>query len=320
LCGPLVPHSIGGMRGLSVLFSLAALGLSGAPSTAADTPDRVYRADGKWIANWGEDRCRISRSFVERDGDTLVLFFEQLGPASTLRLLAAGKDINGLADAPGFVTIAFEGFPKADHGFLQGNFGDYGTSIFLAGVLPFGGGPVTAEDEPQRRGTQLDSARAREVSSFTLADLNYRVQINTGSLEHVFEALNSCSRDLMETEGMRMEELAKVATPPTLTNGEEVWRLLKFRSGEFGQPTGREGIFDLRIVLDAEGKIEFCRLVAGSAEKGFRDDHCDVFRDRAQFTPGTDAEGRPVRSLYTRRLVKRDAAYWRIPAKRRVPL
>ena len=307
------------MRGFSFLLATT-LGLLSLPAFADDGPDRIYKPDGRWVANWGEDRCRISRTFKEDDGEKLVLFLEQLGPASTLRLLVAGKDVDGLADASGFIEIAFEGFPSAKHGFLQGNFGEYGVSVFLAGVLPFGGGPVSADDYPTQIGVRMESEKAREVRSFTLTDRNYRVEVDTGSLEPVFDALNSCSLDLLQNEGMRFEELTNVATPPTLLNSEEVWRMLPFRYGEFGQPTGSEGIFDLRIVLDASGKMEFCRLVAGSAEEGFRDDRCEIFRDLAKFEPGTDAQGNPVRSLFATRLVKRDAGYWRIPVKRRIPL
>lgn len=68
-----------------------------------------------------------------------------------------------------------------------------------------------------------------------------------------------------------------------------------------------EGVTAFRLYVDARGAVSQCVVTGESGYELLDRAACTLMRERASFTPATDARGRPVPDVYTNRIV------WRLP-------
>jgi len=66
-----------------------------------------------------------------------------------------------------------------------------------------------------------------------------------------------------------------------------------------------QGTVGYRIDIDATGAVAACTIVQSSGSASLDSGTCDLFRNRARFTPARDAEGRAVPDYYVGRITWR---------------
>lgn len=75
-----------------------------------------------------------------------------------------------------------------------------------------------------------------------------------------------------------------------------------------------EGTTALKLSIDAQGVISDCLVTTSSGSALLDDAACRILQERGHFTPATDANKKPVPSVFSTRLV------WKIPALPIIPL
>lgn len=62
------------------------------------------------------------------------------------------------------------------------------------------------------------------------------------------------------------------------------------------------GTVVMRMAIDAKGAVTGCTIVQSSGSASLDTTSCNVMRERARFTPATDANGQPTTSTFQRRI------------------
>jgi len=76
----------------------------------------------------------------------------------------------------------------------------------------------------------------------------------------------------------------------------------------------RQGLVQVRLAIDAAGKVAGCTVVQSSGTPSLDAATCDILQSRAAFTPARDAAGRPVPDVYLQKIAWRIAGPVREPA------
>src|SRR6188768_876636 len=99
------------MKGMLSWVAAAAL-LAGPAAHVQAQEETVFRPNGSWTADYGDDYCRLIRNFT--DGTrTMSLALERLQPGAQVRLIAVGE---GMRPFRGAEQIAYQFLPSGSSG------------------------------------------------------------------------------------------------------------------------------------------------------------------------------------------------------------
>lgn len=297
------------MKGIKhCLAAAAALGCLSAPLAAQDNV-RVFRPAGPWTADFGDDYCRLMRSFSD-GADTLAVSFEKIDTGPMMRLMVLG---NAVSVYRGSDQLGVDFLPSASPRrlpFARSTSTDGQQLLILAGVTIDDGstpafGPMAAavgdgSPPPMPSPADRDAAelsRAAQITAVSLSSgLTTPVRIETGSLRNAMEVLQTCGYDLLSTWGLdagKHRTLSRPALPPPgpmLANGT-----IPF--GEFARLAG--GTNTVRVMISAEGTPTSCHIHFGTLSESVNSRICTQIMSNARFQPALDAEGRPMASYWT---------------------
>src|SRR3569833_1156612 len=76
----------------SLVATAAALGLLAGTAHAADNAPRVFKPAGQWVADYGDDYCRLSRDFSDGGGQ-ISLGLDRIQPGIETRMILVGGPI-----------------------------------------------------------------------------------------------------------------------------------------------------------------------------------------------------------------------------------
>lgn len=305
------------IRELSCLLTLFGTAVGASAAFSQEPVAVVLTPDSRWVANWAEDRCRLMRRFVDKDGEETILYLEQIAPGSAFNMLVAGDKFD-LAGRGEKISVAFGSFPRIERGFTTGRFGEYSDSALFSNVRPNidilqsnvvvlqAGGAASSESiapygvpEASNVAAALDPAVGSRIDSISLLGENGHIRLQTGSLADVFSALNACSADLLDSMGITMEEYAAVAVQPVPTNMATVARKVQRQYPLSALRQGRGTSFAIKLIIGEDGRVETCNMAAATDDEGFTDIACRILLREAEFEPGQDIAGRPVRSTFS---------------------
>lgn len=294
------------------IFLSAAL-CAAAPASAFGRDPIVLTPQSGWVANWGDDRCRLVRPFVDPDGQESVMYLEQTGPSDRFTLLFAGG-VFQYFDEDRETQIAFGSFASQKRGFREGILGDYGDSMLYSGIKPdqpaaqtlaatsvlvnSAGEATESAPVPFTPSDGLDANVGAQIETITIGDRRRSVVLETGTLGPVFAALNDCSFDLLTETGITMEEYAAIAFSPMPNNLQNVATQIQRVYPFDALVREQEALFSVKLLIGADGGVENCIMTSAVDNTNFDERACDIFLTRGEFTPGTNAAGEPVRSLY----------------------
>lgn len=254
--------------------ALAGLMIIASPAPASTVP---MPADpvGKWVLDYGEAGCTLSRTFGD-PAKPMILGFVPVPFGEKVRVVLITPD---RPKGPGLDkgTIEF-GAPQTKH--------ETPVEIYPSAA---GGWSVVAGAD---QGALLQALEVGQVLT-----LNYgrsRVSLNVGQNDKAVAALRSCLGDLLAGWGMDKAAQALVASPP----GGNV--VAFFRADDYPASAleGKEqGDVAVRYWVEPDGRVADCRVVMSSGSELLDSTTCTIITERARLTPARDKDGKPVRSL-----------------------
>jgi len=264
-------------------------------SPAVAQEPRVYQPTAQWALDYGDDYCRLLRTFSDGKNE-LSLAFERIEPGPLMRLIMVGDGIRPFrsADELGWNFAPGGGAERKARYALSKtadkkdyyNFGPVTVAAFAPppGAPP---GPPPAYDRATER------AAAKPFTALTVGSgLSETVRIETGSMEAPVGALQACADDLAKTWGLDSAKLAG-ATPAMPQGGGVGWLpqgTIPF--DEFGKFAG--GANQVRIMVDAAGKPASCHVHWPSLSDSLNKKICNTLMDKAVFAPAKDAQGQAM--------------------------
>jgi hypothetical protein len=279
----------------SVLRCLAATVLfTASPAPAQLAPKTVFHPVGPWVADYGEDYCRLSRTFSAGQSE-LSVALERLQPGPTVRVIVVGEGIRPL---PGADQIGYAFGPAGSSGEAR-----YVRSVMADGRPFFSLDPLTVAPPPAA-GTPIydrteEQQAAQAITGFTFEQgLRSPVEVATGSLRAPIEALQACTDDLLAVWGLDAEQHQAMTALPVMNSapgGVLPEGTVPYR--ERSKLGG--GVNQVRLVVGADGQVADCSIYAPSLAAAVNEQICDLASERASFEPAKDAEGLAMASLWT---------------------
>lgn len=286
---------------------------AGAPATAQEAT--VYKPAGQWALDYGDDYCRLMRTFSDGQNE-LSLAFERIQPGPMMRMILVGDGIRTYRSASelgwNFAPAAGE---ERKARYAQSETAD-GKGYFNLGsvsVMPMPGfGPASAQvrrdfsrvpsPAPESSGSegprvppaydrQAEQAAAKPLNAIQLGSGLLRpVRIETGSLEAPVGALQACADDLVKTWGVDPAKLADKGVPAIPEGGGVGWLpqgTIPF--DQFGKLAGESN--QVRLLVDAGGKPTSCHIHWPTLGDSLNKRICSTLMDKAKFVPAKDSEG-----------------------------
>lgn len=284
----------------STLGCLAATALFAATAAQAQiAPTIVFHPVGPWIADYGEDYCRLSRTFSAGQSE-ISIALERLQPGPMVRLIVVGEGMRPF-DRADQIGYAFE--PVGSSGEAR-----YVRSVMADGRPFFSLGPVAITPSPAAGaapGPQpiydrtVEQETAQGITGFTFEEgLKSPVRFETGSLRAPIEALQACTDDLLTVWGLDPDKHAAMTAPPIMTSGPgEVLPEGTVPVRELRTLGG--GMNQVRMMIGADGRVADCAIHSASLTPSVNEQICELARERASFVPARDADGQPMASVWT---------------------
>ena len=144
---------------------------------------------------------------------------------------------------------------------------------------------------------RLAASDGAAIDQVALSRGRERVRLATGNFEPVFEAMNACTRDLVDSWGLSPETLDQVASGPRWTNASAVAQLIQADYPVIGLRRGEQSDLHLRVTIEVDGRVSDCHVTQMTASD-FGDRPCRTIIEHARFEPALDREGRPMRYFY----------------------
>jgi hypothetical protein len=285
------------MRTGTFAASVTIAGLLAAPQpVAAQAGATVFKPTGQWALDYGEDYCRLARTFTDGKDD-LALAVERIEPGPMARLILVSNAIKPFrsADEIGWHFTPADAERKARYthsatadGKQYYNLGP----IMLAPFAPAAPGQPPAPPPPFDRGKE--QAVAKAMTGFVLDNgLNTPVQVETGDLSAPIGALQACADDLAKSWGLDPAKLRTQSSAAMPVGGGVGWLpqgTVGF--GDFGKLGG--GSNQVRLMVDATGKATSCTIHWPTLDATTNDKICKAALANAKFTPAKDAAGQPM--------------------------
>lgn len=251
------------------------------------------------MLDYADDSCALQRNFAVGD-KAAILEMRRFLPGENLRIAFA----TNMADRREKLT-QFRWEPDAafteqrDTAFVQLASGMNGV-MFSAQLFP--DQDDDAGSEPEDISQPVDpvarAAREQSVVGATLSGSFAKdITLNLGNMHQPMEALRVCMDELLTHWGIDAEAhkaLTRKATPRNLSRlARDVQRFYP----NSGLRQEQDAWIQIRLGVDAEGKVSACHLQAPVMNEDFKASACKGL-SVARFKPALDASGNPIASYW----------------------
>lgn len=243
-----------------------------------------------WHVDWTDHTCLMRRGFGSKDEPTL-LQFERFAPGPGFQLLITSDRLRFL-ETGDRLRIAYGDGPSEEViGFMLGKNGSGIPTVFI------GSSSLRKNISDFEIAADGVSTIESQVSSITLSWNNNRLKLITGALDKPFEALRSCTDDLVKTWGLdpQVQKTLTRRVDPLTSPGD--W----LKSPDYPRSALRRGgqaIVNFRLTVDALGVPSDCEVQRSYSGDDFDDRTCVLLMQRARFKPAINIEGNAVESFY----------------------
>ena len=286
------------MKSILRCFATAAL-LTASAAEAQLAPKTVFHPVGPWVADYGEDYCRLSRTFSTGQRELRVAL-ERLQPGPMVRLIVVGEGMRPLEGADR-IGYAFE--PVGSSGEAR-----YVRSVMADGSPFFSLDPVVMAPQRTAGGSRgrpptydrtVEQETAEEITGLTFEEgLRTPVEVKTGSLRAPIEALQACTDDLLAVWGLDADKHEAMTALPVM-NPTPGGVLPDGTVPVSELPRLGGGINQVLLLVGSDGKVADCTIYSPSLTTSVNERICDLARQRASFVPAKDAQGQAMASLWT---------------------
>lgn len=180
---------------------------------------------------------------------------------------------------------------------IRGNIGTFGSGILFTTSFPEQG--VEEDDMPDGGILHINAHWASSVDRFELTDGNRTLMLMTGEMGKPAEALNNCTRDLIQHWGLDVEAHRNSRTAPVLKNPNQVTRTVVDRILSKIDPNKSGAYYSLTLTVETDGKASHCILHQATTAKIDPKPVCAAAIRRARFEPAVDVNGNPMRSYHS---------------------
>lgn len=267
---------------------LVTLALVSGDAAAQELP-KPLAPSSKWQIDYASGDCRLIRSFGE--GRHLVtLQFARANDIDELVMALGGREMPTTREevpvAVGTSTVAqvpgmhARGVATDDH--LLGSI-RFHTDVDLPKAL--------RSDVSQGKPTVLSVAFVR----------GYQLALDLGMMKAPLAALDACADDLVKGWGVDLAQMRRQRSAPEPANDVSRW----FRSSDYPEKQGHQGaggLVGIRLVVGVDGAVKKCEVYMSGGDKAFEETTCRLVMERARFRPAIGADGRPIASLWARRV------------------
>lgn len=279
------------VRVLSATFFAGAL-LQSTFTTAAEDA-LVLKPSSPWNLDYGEESCRLGRTFGEGENKVLLIFLKY-APGTSMEVMASGVPLS--AKRSRSFTYSFD--PAEEIEEKRPLFGDLesGGTIwqFSGKLIP----PATFEKLQEANASQADfrveegrAADATKSMTFNVGGAA-PVVLETGGLGDVLSAMDGCLDDLVSSWGYDPEIQKSIAKEPEAQGDMSKW---------LDYPTlplrrGVSGSVRYRLAIDEKGRLSDCIIQSNYSDPKFGEEVCNRFMRRARYEPARNAQGEGVSS------------------------
>jgi hypothetical protein len=254
-----------------------------------------------WVLDYADHRCRLAATFGEGESQT-VLLLEQYSPSNSLRWLVAGPYLGRLRNGRKLEVQFGPGFDPFTVEFDGRSFGRYGAAAHGQWPPSDYDDSEEAEDEvpANRARTRLDVGEGTGLRWIGLQRRGKaRLKLETGELESIYGAMNSCMDDLVASWGLDPAQDRRRAKGPVFTNRDSVFRDLVRSYPNSALARGLQADLHLRLMVDQNGVATECVITNVTVAERFDDGACGPLMRRGKFEPARDDEGNAIPSYYT---------------------
>jgi hypothetical protein len=282
------------MRQLCIALALSTAMVCHGPVEAETV---VLKPTSKWHVDFGEERCRLARTFSDGRDDHL-LYFEQNYPSNAAGVTVGGRSFARFKDrAETEVQIADGRAPlkTLPH---KGELDRNRSALIYANLN------LALDAQPENlRGLGPAVPRLNTAFADTVAYLSFRqrereVRFDTGPLGSAFKILNQCSESFLEFWGLDVEQHRGARRLPRWINDEEVERKIVKRYPAAALIASQGGITRMRVIVDERGMPESCVIEKSTTADSLKSPACQIMMKDARFEPAVDAGGKPMRSFF----------------------
>lgn len=276
------------------LVGCAMAGLVAAPAAQAQDV-AVFQPNGGWIADYGEDYCRLARTF-SNGKEEVNLALERTQPGAPVRIILVGDGIKTFRGADQIGYALQPAGPSAKTRYVRSETAEKKQFLSLDPITL--ATPTFTPGAPPRYDREAELGSARGISTIALDEgLTSPVRIETGSLRAPIAAMQACADDLLKVWGLDPEKHKTMKSAATLKpdpNGVLPQGTIPF--GEFGKLGG--GANQVRLLISAEGKPTSCTIYSPSLADALNKRICSLVMEKAAFEPARDAEDQPMASYW----------------------
>jgi hypothetical protein len=284
------------------IASLAACALLAGTSTPALAQDKVqqFKPSGPWALDYGDDYCRLMRSFQDGSSE-LAVGFERIEPGPTMRMILVSDGIGMFrgADTIGWRFTPADTERKAIFTTSETADGKQYVNLgptMLAAVSPPAGNAPPAPPPPYDPAAERAAAKA--LTGFVLeSGLTNPLQVETEALDAPIGALQACADDLLASWDLEPAK-HKAGFVPAMPEGGGVGWLptgtIPFT--DFAKLAG--GSNQVRLMVDASGKPTACHIHWPTLGQPVNDRICKILLDKGKFQPAKDPAGQPMASYW----------------------
>lgn len=292
------------------LSACSLLGLIASPAARAQDA-AVFKPQGSWTADYGDDYCRLVRTFSDGK-DELSLALERVQPGTDVRMIFVGGGLSPYRNAD---TIGYQFGPTgaaAKSGYAKSttpdgkpfmSFNPVALAPPQMGPGAASGAPMPAFDPtkpfvppPYDRAKEQEAATG--ISTIALTDgLTSPVRIETGSLRAPMAAMQNCADDLLKVWGLDAEKHKTMTAPLALIpNPQGVLPQGTIPFSEFGKlATGGNQV---RVIVGPDGKPTACKIYSPVLSETLNSRICNLVMEKAAFVPAKDADGQAMASYW----------------------
>lgn len=268
-------------------------------ASAQDAAPAPYTPASAWSLDYGEDYCRLARSFSNGSSE-VALALERIQAAPLMRLVLVGPDLAIYRSAEE-INYRFlpDGGPLPPARFARSETADGQVWLNLGtvSIVPLEFPEPGEEPKPYDRAAERESA-ARITGIGFEGGLTEPITVETGSLEQPIAALQNCADELLthwDLDAAKHQGMTRPAYPDGGTGGWLPPGTIGF--GDFGKLAGAAN--EVRLMIDPSGKVTGCEIHWPSLDDTTNRKMCDALAKNATFKPALDAGGNPMASYFT---------------------
>lgn len=234
---------------------------------------------GKWTVDFGNDRCVAYRNFGRTDDP--VLFLLKPSPVGdVMQLQVAEKGINrpGVQDNASITLGTDQPFS-----ILHLQYGANKQSVRLVNL------------------TKDQVARLSASTTFKWSERGKQYDLALGPMTKLIETVDRCQDMLADHWNATLTKRMTLKEGPTLegtvmslfSTDDYPWDAVK---------KGQSGLAHVVMLIDENGKLADCTLIATSGIAVLDAQTCIVLRKRGKFKPAIGADGKPSRGTLHQRV------------------